>query len=189
MVEYDDRPSRLMTDPGLHGLSARYRLYETADGWVFLAAPAPSEWDALVSAVAPYADLAADARFADEESRLAHDDALVELLSGMFRKQRAEEWEAELCAADVGCVALRDGAPDAQLFADGGLGRENGWITDIEHPTIGVHPRLMPLVGFSRSSTVVKPSALLGTHTDAVLAELGYDAERIASLRDAGAIL
>jgi crotonobetainyl-CoA:carnitine CoA-transferase CaiB-like acyl-CoA transferase len=47
----------------------------------------------------------------------------------------------------------------------------------------------MPLVEFSRSSTVVKPSALLGAHTDSVLAELGYGPDRIAELRDAGAIL
>ncbi len=51
MVEYDARPTRRTADIGLHGLSARYRLYETADGWVFLAAPAPSEWDALATAL------------------------------------------------------------------------------------------------------------------------------------------
>ena len=189
MVEYDDRPARLMTDPGLHGLSARYRLYETADGWVFLAAPAPSEWDALVSALAPFVDLAADPRFTDEDARRAHDDELADLLAGMFRKQPAGDWENELCALDVGCLAVRNGAPDAQLFADGGLGRQNGWVTDVEHPTIGTHPRLMPLVEFSRSSTVVKPSSLLGAHTDSVLRELGYDPDRITALREAGVIL
>jgi crotonobetainyl-CoA:carnitine CoA-transferase CaiB-like acyl-CoA transferase len=189
MVEYDDRPARLMTDPGLHGLSARYRLYETADGWVFLAAPAPSEWDALVSALAPFVDLAADPRFTDEDARRAHDDELADLLAGMFRKQPAGDWESELCAVDVGCLAVRNGAPDAQLFADGGLGRQNGWVTDVEHPTIGTHPRLMPLVEFSRSSTVVKPSSLLGAHTDSVLGELGYDPDRITALREAGVIL
>jgi crotonobetainyl-CoA:carnitine CoA-transferase CaiB-like acyl-CoA transferase len=189
MVEYDDRPARLTTNPGLHGLSARYRLYETADGWVFLAAPAPSEWDALVVALAPYVDLAANPRFADEDSRRAHDDELVELLAGMFRKQRADDWEVELCAVDVGCLAVRSGPPDTQLFPEGSLGRANGWVTDVEHPTIGTHPRLMPLVEFSRSSTVVKPSALLGAHTEAVLGELGYDADRIAALRKANVIL
>ncbi len=66
------------------------------------------------------------------------------------------------------------------------MGRANGWIADVEHPTIGTHPRLAPLVGFSRSSTVVKPSALCGAHTDAVLAELGYDADRIAALARRG---
>ena len=47
----------------------------------------------------------------------------------------------------------------------------------------------MPLVGFSRSSTVVLPSAVCGAHTDVVLSEIGYDAERITALRDARVIL
>ncbi len=189
MVEYEGRAPLAASDPGLHGLSARYRLYETADRWVFLAAPAPSEWDDLVSALKPYVDLGADARFADEAARVAHDAELVEVLSGVFRAHTAAEWEQELCAVDVGCLEVRAGPPDTQLFADGGMGRAKGWIADVEHPTLGTHPRLAPLVEFSRSSTVVKPSALCGAHTDAVLTELGYDAGGIAALRDAGVIL
>jgi crotonobetainyl-CoA:carnitine CoA-transferase CaiB-like acyl-CoA transferase len=189
MVEYEGRAPMAASDPGLHGLSARYRLYETDDGWIFLAAPAPSEWDDLVSALKPYVDLGADARFADEETRVTHDTELTEILGEVFRLHAARDWETELGAVDVGCLEVRSGPPDVQLFADGGMGRTNGWITDVEHPTIGTHPRLMPLVEFSRSSTVVKPSALCGAHTDAVLTELGYDPERIADLRDAGVIL
>src|SRR5215207_2993686 len=74
MVEYDGRPTRRTSDVGLHGLSARYRLYETADGWVFLAAPAASEWKDLVAATAPYVDLEA----------CHDDDALAEALAAMF---------------------------------------------------------------------------------------------------------
>jgi crotonobetainyl-CoA:carnitine CoA-transferase CaiB-like acyl-CoA transferase len=176
------------SDPGLHGLSARYRLYETDDGWVFLAAPAASEWDDLVSALKPYADLGADPRFADEASRVTHDAELGEVLGDVFRLHAARDWETELCAVDVGCLEVRSGSPDTQLFPDGGMGRANGWITDVEHPTIGTHPRLAPLVEFSRSSTIAKPSALCGAHTDAVLTELGYDAARVAELREAGVI-
>jgi formyl-CoA transferase len=84
---------------------------------------------------------------------------------------------------------VRSGAPDRQLFPDGGLGRQNGWITDVDHPVVGRHPRLMPLVEFSRSSTVVLPSALCGAHTDGVLSGIGYDADRIAALREARVIL
>ncbi|MDQ1431229.1 MAG: hypothetical protein QOF40_1831 [Actinomycetota bacterium] len=189
MVEYDGRAPSAASDPGLHGLSALYRLYDTGDGWLFLAAPAASEWHDLVSALKPYVDLGADARFADEQARRAHDAELAEILGDVFRIHAAGDWETELCAVDVGCLEVRSGPPDVQLFSDGGMGRTNGWITDVEHPTIGTHPRLMPLVEFSRSSTVAKPSALCGTHTDAVLTELGYDTARIDALRDAGVIL
>ncbi|HEY3670885.1 MAG TPA: CoA transferase [Acidimicrobiia bacterium] len=183
MVEYDDRPSRRTADIGLHGLSARYRLYETAEGWVFLAAPAPSEWDDLVTALAPHVDLTSDPGFESD------DDALAAVLTDVFRRQSAENWEAELLAHDVGCLRVRRGAPDRQLFAEGGIGEAKGWITEVEHPVIGVHPRLAPLVAFSRSTTVARPSALCGARTDAVLTELGYSPDRIDALRTAGVIL
>jgi crotonobetainyl-CoA:carnitine CoA-transferase CaiB-like acyl-CoA transferase len=183
MVEYDGQPDRAVSDPGLHGLSARYRLYETADGWVFLAAPAPREWDELVVALAPHVDLAADPRLP------ADDDALAEILARVFRTRTADEWERDLLAHDVGCLRVRPGAPDRQLFADGGIGEAKGWITEVDHPVVGRHPRLTPLVDFSRSGTIVLPSALCGARTDAVLSELGYDADRIDALRRAGVIL
>lgn len=188
MVEYEGRPVRQTGDAGLHGLSARYRLYETADGWVFLAAPAPSEWDALASALRPHVDLAVDARFADEASRVAHDDELAARLAETFLTQTAEQWEEQLLARDVGCLRVRPGPPDRHLFAHG-LGEAKGWITEVPHPTFGTAPRLMPLVDFSRSTTVVGSSALCGAHTDAVLTELGFDADRIDALRAAGVIL
>ena len=36
-VDYPGRPLREQADAGLHGLGALYRLYATAEGWVFLA--------------------------------------------------------------------------------------------------------------------------------------------------------
>ena len=39
MVEYENRPVTQGADPELLGYSARYRLYEAADDWVYLAAP------------------------------------------------------------------------------------------------------------------------------------------------------
>src|SRR5215213_4982619 len=189
MVEYDGGPTRRTSDVDLHGLSARYRLYETADGWVFLAAPAPSEWDALSAALAPHVDLAGDARFVDEDTRRANDDALAGVLDGVFRARSAERWEADLLAHDVGCLRVRPGSVDRQIFDDGGLGDTKGWVTTVPHPTFGSVPRLMPLVDFSRSPTEVRSSALCGAYTDAVLTELGYDAARIDALRTANVIL
>jgi crotonobetainyl-CoA:carnitine CoA-transferase CaiB-like acyl-CoA transferase len=189
MIEYDACPTRSTADIALHGLCARYRLYETGDGWVFLAAPATSEWDDLAAALAPHADLAGDPRFATEDARRSHDDALAAVLAEALRTRPADQWEADLLARDVGCLRVRRGAPDRQIFAEGGIGEEKGWITEVEHPVIGVHPRLAPLVDFSRSTTLVRPSALCGARTDAVLAELSYDTDRIDALRTAGVIL
>src|SRR5262245_32576233 len=57
MVEYEVRGGAPSADPDLLGLDARYRLYETADGWVFLAVPTDREVDALASALASYGEV------------------------------------------------------------------------------------------------------------------------------------
>jgi formyl-CoA transferase/CoA:oxalate CoA-transferase len=61
-------------------------------------------------------------------------------------------------------------------------------IVEMTHPTIGDYPRCSPMVSFSRSGGVAGPAPLCGQHTDAVLGELGYPAERIEQLRAAGVV-
>lgn len=68
------------------------------------------------------------------------------------------------------------------------FGDEKGFVVDVDHPTFDRHPRNAPLVQFSRSATHAKPGVLAGASTDALLAELGYDAERIQGLRDRGVV-
>ena len=62
-------------------------------------------------------------------------------------------------------------------------------VVDAHHPVIEEHPRLAPLVRFSRSTSVVAaPSPLCGADTDEVLAGFGYDEARRAELRATGVI-
>jgi crotonobetainyl-CoA:carnitine CoA-transferase CaiB-like acyl-CoA transferase len=70
----------------------------------------------------------------------------------------------------------------------GPLGHECGILAPINHPTFDEFYRLAPMVGFSRSETVAGRGCLIGEFTDAVLAELGYSAERIAELKDKGVL-
>ena len=73
--------------------------------------------------------------------------------------------------------------PETELLDDS-FGRASGWVTDVEHPMLGEHPRLTPLVSLSRSGGAPAPGCSIGEQTDQVLAWLGYDAARIADLRD-----
>ena len=104
MVEHDGRAETAEPDIDLFGYGARYRLYQAADGWIYLAAPAEREWEALASALAGDADLAGDARFADEASRRAHDGDLAQVLAAVFAARSAQHWEDYLLGRDVGCV-------------------------------------------------------------------------------------
>jgi crotonobetainyl-CoA:carnitine CoA-transferase CaiB-like acyl-CoA transferase len=182
-LDYPGRPASPAPDAELHGLSALYRLYGTARGWLFLAAPQPREWPAL----AAHVGLDADARFATPDGRRAEDAALAAELTRVFAQRPADEWERELTALDVACVEVAAG-PVARGVVEGPLLRDAGYLADVEHPTFGRHARLAPLVHLSRTPGAVRPAPTLGMHTEAVLRELGYDAERIAALAHGGVV-
>jgi crotonobetainyl-CoA:carnitine CoA-transferase CaiB-like acyl-CoA transferase len=104
------------------------------------------------------------------------------VLAGVFVARRKADWQRELTAADVACVAVTTDAPEALLISDE-YGRASGYITDVTHPIFDTHPRLAPIVRFSRSATHAKGGDLCGSATDAVLEELAYTREQIADLR------
>jgi crotonobetainyl-CoA:carnitine CoA-transferase CaiB-like acyl-CoA transferase len=173
-------------DRELLGTSALYRLYRAMDGWVFLASPRDAEWPRLADALAPVVDLRADARFADAASRRMHDGDLQVALSSAFRGRAASEWEAALTAAGVGCVEVRRGPVEAVMLGD--VMPASGQVVEVEHPMLGAHLRLAPLVSFSRSGVTPRQGCLAGEHTDSVLASLGCTSADIEALRASGAV-
>ena len=181
MVEYDGRSPAPAPDPELYGIHARYRLYETGDGWVFLAAPRDDEWARLHHALGPWGDL-------PDAPGSVSDAVLATRLGAVFRCRAAAEWEDELTSAGVGCVAVAPSPVEDRLMTEGGIGPATGLVTEVEHPVIGRHTRIVSPVRFSRSTTVAEPACLVGQHTDAVLKELGYGDDRIAELRAGGVI-
>jgi len=183
LLAYDGRPDVPTVDEGLHGLSALYRLYEAAEGWVVLAAPAEKEWPVLCRALAPHYDVAADPRFATAEARRRHDAELAEVLGGVFRTRPASTWEEELLAQGVGCVRVTEETPFTYLLSDE-FGRASGFVVEAEHPIYGEHLRVAPYLHLSRSRTQALGGCLNGQHTDAILTELGYDDDRIKDLHD-----
>jgi len=170
-------------DRDLWGYSARYRIYEANDGWVFLGAPYESEWAPLVKALSPYVDLTLDERFTTEDNRRHNDDALATVLAGVFKARSKTDWEDELLSADVACVAVSMESVESVMWSQH-FGRAGGYIADVTHPTFDEHPRLAPLTRFSRSFTQALPGCLAGQHTDELLSELGYDDLTISTLRE-----
>jgi formyl-CoA transferase len=61
--------------------------------------------------------------------------------------------------------------------------RTTGTIVEVDHPKRGKYLTVGNPIKLSDSITEVKPSPLLGEHTDEVLAELGYGAQDIAGFR------
>jgi crotonobetainyl-CoA:carnitine CoA-transferase CaiB-like acyl-CoA transferase len=176
MVEYEGRAPLRAPDRDMFGLSARYRLYEAADGWVFLAAPTTRDSEALAGA------------FDLDLSLCEDDDALATELTKRFLAASASEWESNLTALDVTCVEVVDGPVEKVVMSAGGMGETLGIVTPMTHALIDDYLRLTPTVRLSRSAGVTGPAPLCGAQTDAVLTELGYSAERIRALREAGVL-
>ena len=181
VVDYPGSPGHARPDEEMRGLSALYRIYDASDGWVFLAAPADAEFETLAKALLPYIDLIADERFATGVSRAANDAKLVDMLAAVFLTRSKDEWEDDLRAANVACVAVTTQAPEHMYWSDT-FGRASGYLTDVIHPTFDEHPR-MTFQRFSRSALTPRAGVLAGSHTDQVLGELGLDATAIADLR------
>jgi crotonobetainyl-CoA:carnitine CoA-transferase CaiB-like acyl-CoA transferase len=181
VVDYPGSHGEPQPDGAMRGLSALYRTYDTTDGWVFLAAGTDKEWQRLIG-VGSFAGLGGDRRFADVASRSANDDVLAAELGSIFASGRKAAWERELRAVDVACVAVTTTTIEEALWGDD-LGGSSDYIVEVDHPVFERHPRMAPLIRFSRSTTQAGAAGLLGSHTDAVLAEIGYTPAAITDLR------
>ncbi len=183
---YAGKPSLPLADEDNYGLHALYRLYEVADGWIFLAATTEREWTSLVDALDAPA-LAGDGRFATAEARGSNDAALIAAIAGLVRTYPAAQLEATLTSAGIGCAAVCLTGNSAFTSTDPVM-RETGMTVEVDHPLFGRIVRHAPPVVFSETPGRVGPSALRGDHTDAVLAQLGYGADDIAALKAANVV-
>jgi crotonobetainyl-CoA:carnitine CoA-transferase CaiB-like acyl-CoA transferase len=199
---YKGKPRRRPLDKGQYGLGATYRLYETAPiadrsavppyanpnpRWVFLAAESDEEF-ARFCKVADRADLARDPRFATREARAANDPVLVGLLEAVFRTRPAQDWETSLLAAGVGCVTADAMSHFAFLYRDTQAQAIN-MMSKAEHPAIGgKYWRYAPMLQFSATPGHGGSFCEFDEHTNAILAELGYDEAAVAQLRGSGVI-
>lgn len=129
-------------------------------------------------------ELATDPRYATVMKRQANYEALTVDLQRAFLAKPLAEWERLLLAADVPhapILQLDEVCADPQVV-------HNGIFTKLRHPTEGeVYNTQRPVLydGDRAAGTLAPPT--LGEHNDQVLQELGFDAERIARIKAAGA--
>ncbi|MFN0148079.1 MAG: CaiB/BaiF CoA transferase family protein [Dehalococcoidia bacterium] len=179
-IAYAGKPPRPSPGADLLGLSATYRLYEAGEGWVFLALVQDGEF-ARFCAAAGRPELARDPRFATPAARGANGGALAAELSALLRGRTADDWEALLAPAGVGCVRA-DGPMPGDFWGDDAHVRENGFVVNARHARYGDHLRWGPLAHFERTPAAPRAACLAGEHTATILMELGYGEAAIADL-------
>jgi len=168
---WDEARGTNLLDTGAHF----YDVYETADGkYVSIGSIEPQF----------YAELLRLTGLEGEELPWQHDKghwpALKERLAAIFKAKTRDEWCAVMEGTDV-CFAPVLSLSEAPQHPHN---VHRGTFLDLEGV---VQPAPAPRFSGTPAS-VQRPPAHAGQHTDEVLAEWGFDADRVAKLRDAGAV-
>jgi crotonobetainyl-CoA:carnitine CoA-transferase CaiB-like acyl-CoA transferase len=159
--------------------------YRTVDGqWVAVSTSAQSVAERVVRLVGR-PDLVDEPWFARGADRAKHADELDEAVGGWIAERTRDEVVTAFEQAQAAVAPIYDAADiveDPQF-------RALGTIHEVEDPELG--PMLMqgPLFRLSGNDGVIRFTGRPhGADTDAVLRELGFPAERVAELRDGGAV-
>jgi crotonobetainyl-CoA:carnitine CoA-transferase CaiB-like acyl-CoA transferase len=154
-------------------------IYETADGYMTVAALTDRQWAGLAR-VAGRPEWIEDERFKTSALRQKNIDARLELTQQALLACPAAEWVEALTAAGVPCgpVLTRNQVIHHPQVAALGL------VVETEHPRAGRLRQTRAAARFSQTPPEIRHGAPgLGEHTQEVLAELGYPAAEIAALR------
>jgi crotonobetainyl-CoA:carnitine CoA-transferase CaiB-like acyl-CoA transferase len=187
-TRYEGRPSRLLPDAGQHGLGPLDRIYRARNGWLFLLVEDDdARWRCLTSHRA-LAALAADPRFATKDGRSEHADALASILEAAFATETSERWLADLEALGVPCAPVIENYES--MFFEDVQPIINGYLLGGEHPERGHIEQPGNFIRYSLTPTgnEMRPTPMLGQHTDDVLTELGFSDSEIAALRRDGVV-
>ena len=162
-----------------HATIAPYETFTTKDGEIVIAVGNDQIWQRFCPAIG-LPELAADPRFATNKDRMANYDAMRPPIDRVFRTRTCAEWIQILNHAGVANGEVRD---IGQMLNDPQLGARQ-MIETLVHPTVGATRVIGAPIKLSDTSASVRtPPPVLGQHTDAVLAEIGYDAPAIGDLK------
>jgi succinate--hydroxymethylglutarate CoA-transferase len=150
------------------------QLFPTSDGWLYVMCNKEKFFGALCAALGRD-DLPADGRFRTFADRLAHRQALSDILDEEFRRRPTSEW-VERLSGRVPAAPILDVAQslDAELAA--------GRIESLDIGGAEIR-RLAPPIRWSDGPRPPAPSPRLGQHTGEVLRAVGLSAEEIEALK------
>jgi itaconate CoA-transferase len=163
-----------------HATIYPYGPFPAGDGRVImLGLQNEREWALFCSKVLGQPELATDPRFSSNAARTAAREELRAIIVEVFSKLTAEQVIERLEAAPIANAhmnTMHDMWEHPQLKARG------RW-SEVATPA-GPLPALKPPGVPEEWDARMDPIPALGAHTEAILVELGYDAGRIAALRE-----
>ncbi|CAM3691695.1 Crotonobetainyl-CoA:carnitine CoA-transferase CaiB-like acyl-CoA transferase [Paracidovorax anthurii] len=160
--------------------------FRTGDGLINIAANKQEQFEQVCNVVG-HPEWTTDARFSDRFARLRHRAELTALLEEAMRGRSTEDWWQAFNAAGVpaGPVYSVPQVLQTPQIATRGMVATYGNV-----PGVGRDVRLVRS-GFKlngEAPSVDSPPPELGQHTEAILAELGFDAQEIDTLKQEQAV-
>jgi len=154
------------------------QLYRTTDGWIYIMCNKEKFWPALCGKL-DRPEWVADPRFVTFRERLEHRSLVTDLLDEALSSRTTAEWLDHF--AGVVPAAPINGVADA---LDNPFVAERDGIQHLDHPVRGEIRLVAPPVRAGEPAPN-RAAPALGEHTDALLAEIGYDAGSIRRAREA----
>jgi crotonobetainyl-CoA:carnitine CoA-transferase CaiB-like acyl-CoA transferase len=162
-----------------------YQVFVASDGHIIVAVGNENQF-ARMCEVIGRSELASDARFATNASRVNNRDELIAILQGIFAARTMRDWLESLERAGVPCGPINT---VADVFADPQV-QARGLKLDLRHPSIGLVPSVANPIKYSATPISYSSAPpMLGADTDEILREMiGVPPEEIARLRKAGIV-
>jgi formyl-CoA transferase len=167
-----------------HPTSIPTGVFRTHDGHINIATTGDRMFVELCRVIgAP--ELAENERYATGAARLENRDALNDALQEHLDHRTSAAWVEALNAAGVPCGPIYS---IDEVFADPQV-QHLQMTRQVSNPEIGTFDIVRNCINMSRESDEpYRPTPERGEHTDEVLAQMGYDADAIARLREDGVI-
>ena len=165
-----------------HPTAAGTGMFQTADGYINVAASGDRVWDRFCE-VAGAKDLLTNPDFATPALRIKNRKALLGRIAEIVREKPSAYWDEIMDKAGVPCgpVNTMD-----KVFADPQV-QHLGIATPIDHPKYGAQKVVGQPISLSRYGgrpTQLRHTPEPGEHTEEILKDLGYKAAQIAELRE-----
>ena len=170
-------------DRSAHPSLVPFQNFPTSTEWMVVGCAKDKFWERLCEVIGRR-DLTADPRYDSFATRRENKADLIAILDDEFRKRPAGEWLPALEAAGVPCAPIRN-VPAA---LDDAFASERKMIVATDHPRWGKvrQVRSPANVGDVDQLNYVR-APQRNEHFGEIMALLGYDDDKVVSLRDSGA--
>ena len=180
-VFYPRRPNLDNGAPESRGPDALHRVYQCQDGkWIYISVSDAASWEALRSRIPRHSAMSF------EQARdQGPDGDLAQALAAYFAGHPSKALFQSLLTSGIPVSPV----PHMRHMFDNPQVIANDLLVVVNDPEIGAVEQAAPFIKFNGANPIITAAPRLGEHSDDVLTRLlGYDAPRIARLRESGVI-